>query len=368
MGFWHTGYIEFHEPLDLEGLGERLGPPMHQCPDCEEAFEASEALYQHRFESHPALRPRMFIRGRQVGTHPHRITLPLRDTDCAVEGCDEVVINETRYSPDALGDVLSNFKEPTCRIELRAHGVPAFACLRFAIAEADDLVAVESGFRTLVDSRILSTRKVTDFMMDMKVHRTALDYVDGIGWYLQGVVEKESAATSGRVSGSYETLYNKSAAALLSYERPLGYLITSLIDFHFNSFRAAALNAVSARVGITAMRYLGLIEGSGDRVLAPEEVHVSRNGFDGVIEEQDTEQLMRWILASDVDPRSLAPSLETFCISGSTANYDVAKARLLLGQIYVDSGNIAGVRRCAGALRNLEPFSRWAARVSEKES
>lgn len=50
MGFWHTGYSEFHE---VEGLGNfvpNLLPPKFSCAYYAELFTSIDDLRIHRFE------------------------------------------------------------------------------------------------------------------------------------------------------------------------------------------------------------------------------------------------------------------------------------------------------------------------------
>ena len=52
MGFWHTGYMEFHEPVGL-GSGVKATPPVFRCSHCPATFPSSAELRTHRFEMHP---------------------------------------------------------------------------------------------------------------------------------------------------------------------------------------------------------------------------------------------------------------------------------------------------------------------------
>jgi hypothetical protein len=45
MGFWHTGYMEFHGPLDLEGWGRSSPPPVYACTHCRKSFTTAENLH-----------------------------------------------------------------------------------------------------------------------------------------------------------------------------------------------------------------------------------------------------------------------------------------------------------------------------------
>lgn len=42
MGFWHTGYFEFKDPLDLDGA-YKPGPTIYRCQQCEATFNTAGA-------------------------------------------------------------------------------------------------------------------------------------------------------------------------------------------------------------------------------------------------------------------------------------------------------------------------------------
>jgi hypothetical protein len=107
MGFWHTGYMEFHE---LDWTGEyRFEPSVlkFECAHCQMVFNSVELLRQHRFESHPLRAPLLMLQGRGVGSHPFRITQPLTPRDLIVEGAEHVSINGKAVESLALWERLS---------------------------------------------------------------------------------------------------------------------------------------------------------------------------------------------------------------------------------------------------------------------
>ena len=65
MGFWHTGYIEFHEPSGLD-VGYRPSKVWYPCRHCTSKFDTIEDLRRHRFEAHPLARPMLFVQGQRV--------------------------------------------------------------------------------------------------------------------------------------------------------------------------------------------------------------------------------------------------------------------------------------------------------------
>ena len=67
MGFWHTGYMEFHEPSG-EGTLRSLPPPppVYPCKACGVAFKSRRDFEVHLFKGHSLRRPTLVFRGREV--------------------------------------------------------------------------------------------------------------------------------------------------------------------------------------------------------------------------------------------------------------------------------------------------------------
>ena len=93
MGFWHTGYMEFHEPLGLGGAVFKPAPPRFPCIHCGKIYASLDEVRNHRFEAHPLHRPVMFLQGRELGTHPVRITRRISAADVQIADCDRVFLN-----------------------------------------------------------------------------------------------------------------------------------------------------------------------------------------------------------------------------------------------------------------------------------
>jgi hypothetical protein len=68
MGFWHTGYMEFHEPTS-EWSGPRPAPPPPEfpCSQCGRTFRSADDLAVHVFDGHVTQRPVLTLHGRECG-------------------------------------------------------------------------------------------------------------------------------------------------------------------------------------------------------------------------------------------------------------------------------------------------------------
>ena len=162
MGFWHTGYIEFHEPTGL-GLSGPRQPPVFVCDRCGESFSSAAARDDHRFEAHPQHKPVLIVQGRELGAHRLRITQALVPSDVRLD-CDRAWLNDGEIPACELGDALADCDTPdVCRIKLRKDGIDTGFELEFRIASDKDLTYVESRFEKIICRGRLDLRVVDDF-------------------------------------------------------------------------------------------------------------------------------------------------------------------------------------------------------------
>lgn len=92
MGFWHTGYSEFHEPTGIDRT-RAVAPPEYPCAQCDAKFKSLDDLQRHWFEAHLLRRPVLYVFGTEVGAHPLKVTRPTASTDVRMDGCDEAILN-----------------------------------------------------------------------------------------------------------------------------------------------------------------------------------------------------------------------------------------------------------------------------------
>ena len=88
MGFWQTGYGEFHEEVGLERYEFGTSTPEYPCGACGEIFATADELVAHRLEHHPLHLPGLIVRGAEAGSRPVVITSKLEATDVIVERCE----------------------------------------------------------------------------------------------------------------------------------------------------------------------------------------------------------------------------------------------------------------------------------------
>jgi len=354
MGFWHTGYIEFHEPSGLQT--EIRSVIQYACNECDEIFESTDQLRHHRFERHPLRRPVLFVRGKEVGAHPVHIARMLDPSDIVLENCEEVFLNEGKISPQALPTELSKITYDTCNLRLTKAGVAAEFTLEFRVASEGDIKGIENAFDRLAKGRRLNERVVSDFIDSTSLYGSAIRYCDGISGYLFGALVKEGSLHSHLSFERYVDKFNSAAVVLADYERPLARAIAGIIAFHFNQFKGVVSIAAQTRVGAAATRFNRLLDGttqasvlSGNR----------RDKWERMITDLPTERIIQWAVQPVKELASKIDEVESF-LADNPVEFDRPKLHLLLGEAHTSAGNRSEARRHAAALRNIPAFENWA--------
>jgi len=366
MGFWHTGYMEFHEPTGLDLPVPR--PPVHfVCDLCGGSFPSASARDDHRFEAHPKHKPVLIVHGRELGADRLRITRTLGPSDVLVD-CDLAWLNDAKILPCDLPVALARRPaSDVCRIRLRKDSIDTTFELEFRIASRDDLDCVESRFEEISRQGRLDSQVVEEFIRMTSECGTAIGYCDGICGYLYGILAREQRPGSTLTRSDYERKFNNAAENLAGYDRPLARTIGSLIEFHFNHFRESAALAPDSRVGATWEKYAQWIYANRNvRPNAGEEYRAAPGArastgecLDGLLTDAVTERIVRWSIGPLSELFGAAEDIEAH-LTNDLPPYDQAKLHVLLGELHAAYGKVDCALRHARAVRNMSPFKAWA--------
>jgi hypothetical protein len=358
MGFWHTGYIEFHSPVGIDDAFSLL-PPSFPCAHCSKTFDSQEELRKHRFESHPLFRPVMFVHGRELGIHPVRITQQLLPDDVCIKGCDRATLNGRDILPSNLPFALTVISLDVCLVVLSNADVDAEFNLDICVASEKDLVGVEKEFQRTARSRRLDTRAVEEFISAASVFKSAINYSNGICEYLYGILAKERASDSSLSFEAYIGKFSKAAETLAAYDRPLARIITSLVEFHFNHFHDSANLSPRSRVGKVANQYAAWVETRGRVTESLIAVDESINHLEALVTDWQTEQILRWGVRPLSNLSKYTDKIESF-MNRDLTEFDRVKVHVLLGELHALSGNSDRAMVHARTLRNVASLETWA--------
>lgn len=367
MGFWHTGYMEFHEPAGLGDFKFKPIPRQYICLHCNLRCSSGEELRTHRFENHPLRRPVLFLFGRELGTHPVRVTTSVSANDVCFLGCSQAVLNNEHIPIEFLPKQLSLISSDVCSLILKNGVVSAEFTLDFRIASEIDLKGIEDAFEGVALAQRLNTRIIEEFIAATSQYRSAIGYSDGICAYLYGVLAKERTGDSSLSYESYIGKYNKAAEELKTYGRPLAQTICGLVEFHFNHFSDASNTGAGSRIGQAASRYVAWLDCRDPKEQERWQSQDPPSKLERLVADWETEAIIRYVgqplnvLAQKVD------EIESF-LKGSIAEYDRLKVRVLLAEIYRAIGNTESALRHAKAMRNLPALEKWSESMIQRSS
>ena len=356
MGFWHTGYMEFHEEVGIRGYEFRPNTREYPCTGCARVFATAEELQKHRLEQHPLHRPALIVRGEEMGSRRMIITSKIEPTDIVLERCERVLVDEKEIPVEKLGEDLAARSWGTCRLVLCGAEAPAEFKVEFRIASEEDLTGVEGEFARVARTKLLDGRTVEDLITATRQFTTAKDYSDAICTYLQGVLVKER--TCSLPYARYNAKYTESVENLNWYDRPLARAIVSVIEFHHNHFDEAALKGQSSRTGEAARKFQRWLHARGEDVTNSEQGSSFGSGLDCWVSDRETEEIVHWTLQPKEGLVHEAERMEAF-LGRDVAELDRVKVRILLAEMYWELGERSRASEHAKSVGS-RTFEEWA--------
>lgn len=371
MGFWHTGYAEFHEST---GLGEYVytpPPPVrYACEHCSRSFIDLEALRKHRFEQHPVRQPTLLLRGKPVGALPQLLMTPLSPSDVLVEEATSCTLNGRPLTPSHLAQQLSAMRHEFAEVELTNQGAVTRCLLDFRVAEKAHLAGVEVAFLRLARDRVLNIEAVSRFNDDCRAFASAMPYCDGISHYLYGVMAKERSPDSGLKHEEYIQRYLRSSEELSGFDQPLARTVRSLVAFHFNQFDDAENMAPEGALRHAAGAFAGLLQGLPwhfDEAFSP----APGSAVGDLLTDQDTLQILADASHGLVGLKTRANELLAHLRRAPAGGYDQMKRMLLTCEALAareESASHAEARKLARTLAGKNDTSTWAKSMLERLS
>jgi len=363
MGFWQTGYMEFHDRDCGWCDGYTPGPPppwYGRCKVCNQEFTSPDALTLHSIEAHPKAEPRICIRGVELGATTYTIRTPLRPGDVAFANEGYMSCNGVRATPKEATEALCSAEQQTFDLTLEGGGFSRSFRINVRIPSEIDLVGVEQCVDGLVRNGALDRTGIDRFINESRQFKTAQDYVGGIVAYLYGVLARERSSATMLQFQEHEERFNKAANYLNDLPRPLAHCLRSIVSFAGNHFHDAAIAAPGSRIGTAAAAMASLVD--SDRPAADSQTARYNVDEDRKFTDIDTERLVRWALMPTRSRYEHRSELEAAFGSMQSA-LDRTKAAILIATAAHAAGDRPTAQRFARHLRGSPVFGNWSDRI-----
>lgn len=363
MGFWHTGYLDLHDPT---GFGDWTGPDLRMrfdCARCRASFDSLEALRQHRFERHPVRQPRAYFRGLEVGAQTIPVRSAFEPSDWVFDAVEEVRVNGRKMRPAGVGLHLASLRDEFVQLELVGMDVAVSVRLDIRIALDEDLLGVEETLLKMASLRRLTVETIEILIRDCASYRSGLDYLHGITRYLYGVLAKERAPSSGLRFADYVRYFNEAEQTLAGFGRPVAHLIRALVAFHYNRFEDARWLAPTGRLRHAAGAFAALLDTAGfpwhlESAFADQ----SESALEALMTDIHTETILRWSALGVSELSDITDDLEA-ALRFEWADYDKMKVDLMLAEACAARRDFGCAQRKARELVGRPETEAWAQRL-----
>lgn len=359
MGFWHTGYMEFHEPSS-EWSGPRPAPrpPEFPCSQCGRRFRTADDLAVHLFDGHVTARPILTLHGRECGRSRLSVITATTAEDWGFHCVRSIRVNGQLLDEDAAKSALTAAAGGVVSVVLEGERVNQEFEFSFSIADSDDLDGVDGELWDLIRGRALTRRTITAFIDCTDRYRTARRYRDGLANYLYGVMAREESAPIAALGGGippYVARYDDAVSRLDLFDRPPAEAICGLVAFHYNQFDIALRKTKSPRVARAARRLASLLAGTATSSAVTVEHSVS---LDYLLSDTVTERILTWCsIPFDGTAGPPVQQIESALLDQQPA--DELKLRVVAAEHYLAAGEPDEGRRHLRALRHSAVADRW---------
>jgi len=265
MGFWHTGYMDFHERAEEIRPRPEPRPKTFPCSSCGLEFLSERDLRVHHFEGHPQQRPVLVFAGRECGRSRLTVTGATAPNDWIFQDAETIWVNGVSSSAPDAARHLSKHRNGVVNVSLANGPVRHNFQFEFALAHSADLDGVDAALDRLIAGAELSRRAISDFIMRTDMYRTASKYRSALSSYLYGVIAREDAAESdnraaSREGGGYEAKYDQAVNILKEFDRAPAEAICGIVAFHHNQFDCAMKKTKSQRVAEISIRFQAMLK------------------------------------------------------------------------------------------------------------
>ncbi len=368
MGFWHTGYMEFHEQTEegSGGFGGDPEPTAFPCATCGLEFSTVGDFRVHIFQGHAVHRPVLVFKGRECGKGRLVVTQATSVEDWVIRNTDVVTVNGKHIPLKGAAEVLCTQRSGVIEVNLLQNGDPRPMRFEFEfnLAEEDDLLLADEALDRLIDGRELSARSIDDFIMRSKGYPTSVRYVAGLANYLYGVISRERAVEIGSLDETRDgdisqRKYDQAVQILRTFDRPPAEAICGLVAFQYNQFERAMTKTKSQRIAEVSLRFQALL--TGQAITLGDLSSLPHSSLDRELSDSAIERVLQWG-AMPLDG-SAAPEIVSELVAsiGTHRSTDSLKLHLIAAEHRFATGDVVSAKRHAENLRHNRLTEDWYA-------
>lgn len=364
MGFWHTGYMEFHEIADdYDRPRPTPKPPRYPCSRCSQVFDSQDDLAVHLFDGHVTSRPVLMLRGRECGRSRVAVISKTAPEDWQFLNSRAVRVNDKRCSERQARAALSSTPVGVVSVTLEGDATDQEFEFSFRIANSKDLADVDKRLSELIQGRSLTIHAIDAFITRTDRFETARYYRDGLANYFYGVLARERSSESGLVGSSadvdaYKHRFDDAVERLGKFDRPTAEAICGLVAFHYNQFDLALRKTRSPRVARVARRFASLLSATPETSLPS--IEIDKSSLDYVLSDTEIERIISWC-AIPLDGCSAQAVDDMERSLSDVETTDALKLRMIAAEHHLAAGEPERGLEHVRHLRHARALERWGA-------
>lgn len=356
MGFWHTGYLDFHEQTGLSEAYTAPIPVFPRCLKCGQELPNVDAFALHRFEMHPYLQPALLIDGVEFVATRHTISKQIKVDDVRFTNTNTCWFNGEQVTTAVLSQRIAAARQKFISVRLRNDEgeVEITYDLDIGIPEKNDIVEVEKRFFELSSAGNLTVLSINNFIQVTRDFPSAGSYVDGLSMYLYGVLAKDQRGDTSLTREAGRARMTSAQQLLARFNTPLSVVVTQTINFNLNAFNDGLSLQNSPRLARVMQRFWRLLHPDEILPVLPDETEGARSKQ--VPLDVCTNQMVEWSLLPSSSIVEKRKELEKTFSDDNWIPDDRFKVQILL----VDALNNEGeVKKCSDHARRLRHHAQW---------
>lgn len=362
MGFWHTGYMEFHEPTDEGRVTASVAPrPVtYPCEVCGLVFSSERDLRTHTFDGHATKRPALTYKGRECGRSRLLVTAASVPADWQSSNATELRLNDATVNAAELAAALAEFRSGVHAVTLTNEDLHRTFEFDYSLASDDDLRLVDQALDHLMAGGRLERGTIDAFIIRTGYAETARRYREGISAYLYGVLAREHDDEPDQRDQSdaprYEQRYNQAVNILGSFDRPPAEAICGMVALHYNQFDLAMRKTNSHRVSDVAARLRAIL--ANEPVGRGSLMDRSHASLDQALSDSVMERVLS-TCALPIDGSRLEAMRGAAATIPQLRPSDQFKLRLVAAEALLTGGDFEGASTHAEVLRHSKIAEAW---------